>query len=155
MDSCGELSSALQEVATTCLCQKARKAARVITHFYDRHFAGAGLEPSQFNLLVAIRLSGPVSLVRLATYLGLERTTLTRNLGLLQRAGWVEIKAGGDARQRLLSITKAGQHALQRAMPRWRRAQQAAVSALGKEDFARLSQTLSLSDKLMDSPNNR
>jgi DNA-binding MarR family transcriptional regulator len=147
-----DMGSALREVATTCLCQKARHAARAITRFYDRHFAGTGMEPTQFNLLVAIGLSGPVSLVRLATYLGLERTTLTRNLGLLQRAGWVEIQTGGDARQRLLSITKTGQRALQRAMPRWRRAQQAAVSALGKEDFARLSQTLSLPDKLMDSP---
>jgi DNA-binding MarR family transcriptional regulator len=147
-----EMSSDLKEVAATCLCQKARNAARAITRFYDRHFAGTGLEPTQFNLLVAIRLSGPVSMVRLANYLGLERTTLTRNLGPLQRAGWVESKTGNDARRRLLALTKAGQLALQKAMSRWKQAQKAAMAALGKQDFAQLLHTLALADKLSTQP---
>lgn len=139
--------AALKKVAANCLCRKARSAARMLTRFYDRRFAGAGIEPTQFNILVGIRLSEPVSLVPLADHLGLERTTLTRNLGLLRRGGLVEIGRGDDARRRLLSLTPAGRRALKKALPRWKRAQQAAVSVLGKNDFARFSEALSLSNK--------
>ena len=63
-----------------CLCQKARNAARALTRFYDRYFSGSGTEPTQFNLLVAIRLSEPVSIIPLADRLGLERQGLRPDL---------------------------------------------------------------------------
>jgi len=135
----------LLEVADTCLCFKARNAARLLTRFYDRYLAGTGLEPTQFNVLVAIRLSEPVPIRQLADRLGLERTTFTRNLHVLQRDGLVAIQSGTDARTRLLSLTPDGQRALKLALPRWKQAQEAAVSVLGKRKFAQLSQALSLS----------
>ena len=138
---------ALQEVAAHCLCQKARSAARALTRFYDRHFARTGIEPTQFTILVGIRLSEPVPLVPLADHLGLERTTLTRNLGLLQRGGLVAIGRGEDARRRLLSLTPGGRRVLKKALPRWKKAQQAAISVLGKDDFARFSEALSFSNE--------
>src|SRR5258708_29156966 len=87
----------LKEAAKSCLCFNARKAARAVTRFYDRHFAGTGVEPTQFNILVALRLSQPVALQHLAGHLGLERTTFTRNLRLLQRNGLVEDQRGQAA----------------------------------------------------------
>jgi DNA-binding MarR family transcriptional regulator len=141
--------TALREVATTCLCRKARVAARTLTRFYDRHFGESGIEPTQFNILVAIRLTEPVSMIRLADILGLERTTLTRNLALLQRDGLVTTARGKDARQRLHSLTATGRQVLKKALPRWKRAQQAAISVLGQEDFARISEGLSLSNKFI------
>lgn len=140
--------AALREVASSCLCQKARNAARVLTRFYDRYYAGSGIEPTQFNLLVAIRLSEPVSLVQLASHLGLERTTLTRNLDVLERDGLVQTKAGDDARRRLLSLTQNGRHSLKTNLSLWKKAQQAAISVLGKKDFNRMLKALSLSNKL-------
>lgn len=138
-----------REAATACLCFQARKAARAVTRFYDRHFAGAPVEPAQFNLLVGLHLSQPVALARLATHMGLDRTTFTRNLRLLQRDGLVEIRRGGDAREHLLSLSAAGEQALRDALPHWQRAQKAAIAALGGDDFARLSQALSLSAKFI------
>jgi DNA-binding MarR family transcriptional regulator len=142
-------SAELKEVAATCLCQKARSAARALTRFYDRHFAGTGIEPTQFNILVSIGLSEPVPLAPLANHLGLERTTLTRNLALLQRGGLVATGRGEDARQRLLSLTPAGRRTLKRALPRWKEAQRDAVSVLGSENFVRLSEAFSLSNKFI------
>jgi DNA-binding MarR family transcriptional regulator len=143
----------LKDVAENCLCFKARKAARVVTRFYDRHFAGTKVEPTQFNILVAIRLSQPVPLARLAGHLGLDRTTFTRNLRLMRRNGFVEVQRGEDARQRLLSLSSAGERALREAVPHWQRAQQAAVSALGRDAFARFSEALSLSAKFTANKN--
>ena len=135
---------ALSNIAQSCLCAKARKAARAVTRFYDRHTAGTGLEPGQFTILVGIRLTEPVPTARLAEHLGLDRTTFTRNLGVLERDGLVVIERGKDGRQRLLSLTAEGRRRLKAAIPRWEQAQQAAVSALGKENFSNLSAALNL-----------
>jgi DNA-binding MarR family transcriptional regulator len=135
---------ALSNIAESCLCAKARKAARAVTRFYDRHIAGTGLEPGQFTILVGIRLTEPVPTARLAEHLGLERTTFTRNLGVLERDGLVLIERGEDARQRLLSLTAEGRRRLKVAIPRWEQAQQAAISALGKQNFSDLSAALNL-----------
>jgi|SRR5271155_4673166 len=143
----------LKEVAENCLCFNARKAARTVTRFYDRHFAGTELEPTQFNILVALCLSQPVALQRLAGHLGLERTTFTRNLRLLQRKRLVDVERGDDARERLLSLSPAGERTLQNAIPHWQRAQQAAISVLGRDTFARFSEALSLSDKFISTNN--
>src|SRR5258708_5883838 len=99
----------LMEVAGECLCFQARKAARALTRFYDRFLAGSGIEPTQFNVLVAIGIMEPVAMAPLAEQLGLERTTFTRNLGVLERDGLVSVKPGTDARVRLLSLTARGQ----------------------------------------------
>jgi DNA-binding MarR family transcriptional regulator len=137
--------AALQEIAANCLCSEARKTARAVTRLYARHFAGTGLEPAQFTILVAIRLTEPVTLLHLAGHLGLERTTFTRNLGVLQRNGLVTVKRGADARKRLLSLTPAGRNKLRKALPRWHQAQQSAKTLLGEENFTKLSKALSLS----------
>ena len=139
--------AALKEVATSCLCQKARNAARILTRFYDSYFAAADVEPTQFNMLVAVRLMEPVPLGKVAERLGLERTTLTRNLALLERDGMVHTAPGEDARSRQLSLTAAGRRTLQNALRNWKQAHTAVVEVLGKEDFSRISDALSLADK--------
>ena len=140
----------LREIASTCLCQRSRTAARVVTRLYDRHFTGSGIEPTQFTLLVAIRLAEPVSVVQLANLLGLDRTTLTRNLHLLQQSALVRTDRAADARKRLLSLTEKGRQSLLNSLPRWKRAQEAAVACLGNAKFARFSDALALARELGD-----
>lgn len=139
--------AALREVASNCLCQKARNAARILTRFYDSYFTDTRIEPTQFNMLVAIRLMEPVPLGKVASRLGLERTTLTRNLALLERDGLVHTASGEDARSRQLSLTAAGRRTLQSALRNWKQAHTAVVGVLGKEDFSRILDALSLADK--------
>jgi DNA-binding MarR family transcriptional regulator len=142
-----EEAKELKAAADGCLCFKARRAARAITRFYDEHFAGTKIQPTQFNMLVAIRLTEPVPLTQLADHLGLERTTFTRNLQLLERDGLAESHTGKDARSRLISLTVAGRRALKDALSHWRRAQEKARAVLGEKDFARMSEALSLSTR--------
>jgi DNA-binding MarR family transcriptional regulator len=134
----------LLEVAGSCLCFKARKATRALTRFYHRHLAGTGLEPTQFNLLVGVRLCEPVPLVQLAERLGLERTTFTRNLRVLQREGLVEAEKGADRRRRMISLTAAGRQTLAGALPRWKEAQAAVISVLGEKHYGQLANALLL-----------
>ena len=73
--------------------------------------------------------TGPIPATRLADFLGLERTTLTRNLRPLVRDGLVRVDEGEDRRVRKAAITPAGEEAARRAFPFWKKAQDAALAA--------------------------
>ena len=106
-----------------CACFALRRAARAITRLYDRQLRPSGLRATQFTLLVVLKNAGPQSVQVLADRLGLERTTLTRNLQPLLARQLVTADAGADRRVRTLSITRAGVQAAVAALPLWRKAQ--------------------------------
>lgn len=117
-----------------CLCFALRRGARAITQHYDRLLRPAGLRTTQFTLLVMLEKAGPLPMARLAERLGLERTTLTRNLAPLERQGWVTVGENDDRRVRLIGITPQGRAVARAALPLWRKAQASApakIAALG------------------------
>ena len=120
----------LRECAN-CACFASRRAARSITQHYDRHLRPTGLRATQFTLLTVLALGGPLPLTRAADRLGMERTTLTRNLRPLLAMGLVTSESSGDRRVRMLAITRRGLSATRSALPRWREAQASISRRLG------------------------
>ena len=116
-----------------CLCFNLRKAARALTQIYDKALKPAGLTAPQFALLSTLARQGPVSLSDLAAGLGMDRTTLTRNLKPLQRDGLVASAEGDDRRVRLLTLTAAGRIRLTDAEPSWRAIQSKVAGTFGQE----------------------
>jgi DNA-binding MarR family transcriptional regulator len=121
----------LVAMSTECACFTTRKAARALTALYDRALAPTGLRATQGTLLVALVRAGDVPVTRLAGILGMDRTTLTRNLEPLERTGLVAVRPGPDRRVKLAAITEAGRKALVRVMPLWREAQRQVVEGAG------------------------
>lgn len=121
-----------------CACANLRQAARAITQFYDAILQPSGLRATQFTVLVAISLNEQIAITELAERLGMDRTTLTRNLKPLEKQGLVESNSGEDRRTRVVTLTDQGQETLQIARPLWEQAQQQAVEALGPEKFTQL-----------------
>jgi DNA-binding MarR family transcriptional regulator len=80
---------------------------------------------TQFTLLTVLSLGGPLPLSRVAERLGMERTTLTRNLRPLVSGGLITVEGGADRRVRTLAITEKGHRAAVAALPYWRKAQRA------------------------------
>ena len=72
-----------------CVCTAARRRSRELTRAFEKAMRGAGLRGTQFTLLATLIQTGSLPTTRLAEFLGLERTTLTRNLGPLLRHGYV------------------------------------------------------------------
>src|SRR5919106_5809931 len=70
----------LTEVAAGCACRNLRRTARAVTQLYDQTLRPSGLRITQFTLLVAVAISEPVPITRLADALDLDRTTLARDL---------------------------------------------------------------------------
>lgn len=125
-----------------CMCFNLRKAARAITQSYDAAFVPTGLKATQFTVLQVTAVAGGAPMGRLAERLGMDRTTLTRNLRPLEQKGLIAMASGTDRRERLIHVTQEGLTALDAALPLWEQAQSKLYSALGPVAF------LSLLDRL-------
>jgi DNA-binding MarR family transcriptional regulator len=124
--------------AAGCFCMVSREAARRITRLYDARMQESGLRITQFTILSQLMLRGEMPISKLAGLLGMERTTVTRNLVPLEEQKWITIKPGDDPRARLIEITTQGRGAVRRAFPYWASAQAHVGKLLGAEGQAAL-----------------
>lgn len=121
-----------------CACASLRRAARVVTQFYDGLLRPAGLRSPQFTLLSVLAEKGPLTRGALAAGLAFDPTTLSRTLASLRGRGWVRAEQGRDRRERRMALTTSGRARLRRAAPRWRRAQRDLQALLGRRDWSDL-----------------
>ncbi len=120
------------EALDDCVCFNLRKTARAVTQAYDEQLRPAGLRTTQFSLLAVLATDGPLAVAALADRMVVDRTTLTRNLKLVEAQGLVSVAAGRtDRRTRIVELSAPGRAALARAMPLWRKAQRRMVARLG------------------------
>ncbi len=136
---------AARAMAADCLCFRARRAARAITRAYDTALRPIGLQATQVTLMNVIALGpeGAQPMGRLSDILGLDLSTLTRNLRALEKAGLVQIgRSDRDRRVRVARLTEAGKTRLAGALPLWKQAHGRIVAALGEEAAQALHVTL-------------
>jgi len=126
----------------TCSCALLRRAGRQVTNLYDEALRPAGLKLSQYSLLAVIAREGPETLSVLADHLDMDRTTLSRNLLALERAGWVERTEGVDRRSRRIGLTRRGGVKLAAARPYWTKAEVAFREKLGSKDLKGLHEVV-------------
>jgi DNA-binding MarR family transcriptional regulator len=113
-----------------CACATARRAARLVTQMYSEHFRTYGLEAAQVSLLTFLDNQPGKSQTQLARALGYDKTTLSRNLKLLQKNGWTRTEPQEGHRESSLYLTPAGKKLVARTQPGWNRAQQQLRSAM-------------------------
>ena len=119
-----------------CVCFNLRWVARAVTQFYDSQMRRHGIRPTQGTILLALNSKENWSMAELSDWLGVERTTLVRNLRPLQRDGFVRPIGGGHGNRVELAITAKGQKQIEKLTPAWKSAQSAAVKTLGKDRWS-------------------
>ena len=117
-----ELSPRSFEPCRTCACSALRRASRAVTQHYERHFRGSGLRATQFTILATLAQTGPLSVSELANQLGLDRTTLSRNLRLIEEKGWIAELGHDDQRVRKMALTPQGMKKASTALAFWKQA---------------------------------
>jgi DNA-binding MarR family transcriptional regulator len=115
-----------------CSNFKLRQATRLVSRHYDHFVADAGLKTSQYSLLSHLYTLGSLRPADLAAHMGLEPSTLTRNLQPLVAQGWVAVGPGADARSRLVTLTDAGRAKRTEGQRAWKKAQLAFNDKLGE-----------------------
>ena len=140
-----------------CACATIRRTARLVTQLYSQEM-GPNIEPPQFALLSAFQYRPGIGQTQLARALGLDKTTLSRNLRLMQRNGWItpaeDSPNKGDRKG--YGLTPEGERILAETRPGWMRAQEKLRSALvaGEWDttLKTFGQVAQAARKAMDGP---
>jgi DNA-binding MarR family transcriptional regulator len=136
----------------SCTCSELRRAARAVTLLYDNAFRSSGLLSTQLGVLHVIYKSVSIRISHLAKELGMDRTTLTRNLSVLQRQGFIKISSGKDNRTRIVTITNKGRTTIAKAIPLWNDVQNKVKEQMGEtlwnELMVNLSQFVKVADQL-------
>ncbi len=136
----GRAQEPRQDVLTElgCACATARRVARLLTQVYDRHLRIVGLEAPQFALLMALDSVGPAPQGSLGQRHAMDKTTVSRNIGLLRRKGWIAMSQGTDRRERWIALTRAGRRKLAEARPAWMKAQAALRDSMATSEWRAL-----------------
>ena len=123
-----------------CYCTNMRRCANSVSELYDNALRPASITVAQFYILINISRLAPVDTSRLSSHVGLDRSTLVRNLRLLQNNNWVTDFSTEKKHQ--FGLTETGQQVLERARPLWKNAQEKFTNYMGPEDAEMLLQLL-------------
>lgn len=130
------------DVIRRCVAGRVLRASRLVNRYYDDALRPTGLTITQFSLLIVIAKYEPRSISEVAEMMNLDRTSLSRNLKPLEKAGLVHRGNEGSQRRRRVLLTTLGLKKLQEAKPYWRAAQDRMEAVLGETHLENLTQAL-------------
>lgn len=125
-----------------CVCFNLRWVTRAFSQFFISELSQHGLLPTQTPILGALAAQPGAGMAQLSDWLGMDRTTLVRNLKPLERDGLVKCSGHGRGSKVSLEITPKGRAALQKFLPDWQVAQQKVIKTLGKERWTEILRNL-------------
>jgi len=130
----------LERVAGECIAVRVRLINRVVTGIYDEALRPHGLRVSQGNILVAVAYRGEARPADISRLLRIEKSTLSRDVDLMRKNGWLESDPPDGGRNQTLRVTPAGMALLERVQPAWEQAQAEAERLLGEDGVGSLHQ---------------
>jgi DNA-binding MarR family transcriptional regulator len=113
-----------------CISANLRKTERIVTRHYDAYLAESGISAAQLPILAIIAAADEPTFRLLAAQLDLDRSTLSRNLALLEGRRLVKIAPSSGPKPGRLSLTARGTAALRDAYRCWTKAQRALEQVL-------------------------
>jgi DNA-binding MarR family transcriptional regulator len=141
-------------MAGECPALRVRQASRVLAKLFDDELSPLGVHSSQLPVLAAVALFGVpgATMSKLAQAVLMDRTTLTRSIRPLERAGLLRVaRSPGDARTKIVVITRSGEGMIEAIFPVWERVAKKIKRSLGAEMLmdlrGRLDQVIALSPK--------
>lgn len=138
MDQRAVATGLAAEISRSCLGTRVARLHRLVTRSYEQALQEAGLSQPQLEVLAClVNVAGPIRPSALATMLVLDRSSVSRNLALMQKNGWVgAVETSATGRAMSVTITDAGVAVFAGAGAAWRRAQADMAGMLGPEAAA-------------------
>ena len=128
---------------SACYCTNLRRSANAISDFYDNALKAAGVTAAQYHLLSNLSRLGAANITHWAEQVGLDRSTMVRNIKLLQSRRLIEAAEG---RGKTFALSSNGRRVLELAIPLWQDAQKQIEAVLGARDGQAV---LRISEKLL------
>lgn len=130
-----------------CVCRAVRDAARLLTNAYDRAMAPSGLRTTQFTMLSVLSRHSAASVNQLSEDLGLDQTTTTRNLSVLENEGLVSRVPHHDTRVKLMKLTAKGKQKREKAIVSWLEIQNKITDSVSEEEWKTFQKVLQSIEK--------
>ena len=122
--------------ANECIAVRVRLLSRMVTHIYDSAMKPYGVKLNQMTILSLVYLTGETGFEALGRRLKMEKSTASRNVERLKKAGWLTVTQDSDDKRKILRITPAGERLLADVHEAWENAQKQAAELLGREGAA-------------------
>lgn len=146
MDKSPKAYGRASAVSEVCLASRVRLLGRVVTALFQRELDPYGVTVSQFNILTALLRTGRTSPSRLSAMLRLEKSTLSRNLLLLNKSGWTVTEERGRTVE--VEISPRGEKLYETAFAGWKRAQDRARRLLGRAGMKAINEAVVALDEV-------
>lgn len=114
-----------------CYCTNLRRGALWATEYYDKMLAPSGLSVPQYYLLINLSRMERANISQWAERVGLDRTTMVRNVKTLENKGLV---APAEGRGKTFTLTETGKSTLAQGVALWEQAQKKLRDSIGSED---------------------
>lgn len=135
-------------MADRCLGRRIARLHRLVSRRFEAELRESGLTLPQLEVLSEMALfDAPARPSEIAGWLGLERSTISRNLDVLTHRGYVRVAArSSTGRTTRVIVTDTGYQALADAEPAWQRAQAWISSAVDPDAAQALDRWLTALD---------
>jgi len=113
-----------------CIGARLRKLSRITDSIYRRHLAGFDVTESQISILFTLSEMESIDQGAVGSLLALERSTVSRNVNLLVKKGWISKSA--DYRPEI-ELTDQGKKVVEKIAPIWEEAMDELIEKIGVE----------------------
>ncbi|MEQ9618928.1 MAG: MarR family winged helix-turn-helix transcriptional regulator [Deltaproteobacteria bacterium] len=131
------------EECLDCVCYEVSKTSRYVINYYDAALRDIDLRSNQFIILAAVANMKSTNFKNLAGFVGIDPSTLARNLTTLEKQSFVRVKSGENRREKVISLTRKGKNKFEKAYPLWKKAQAGIIKELGKKRWRTIRGDLS------------
>lgn len=102
----------------------------------------SGLKVTQYSMLANVARNPDVTVSELAGLLFMDQTTVTRNLQVLEKSGYITMETeAGDYRMKKIRVSDTGESKMKEARPFWEKAQLEMEAILGRDRITELLST--------------
>jgi DNA-binding MarR family transcriptional regulator len=133
-------NEATERMARECIAVRVRLINRVITAMYDEALRPFALRISQANILTALAYLGATRPAVISRVLRIEKSTLSRDLELMKKKGWLGSDPPDGGRSQTIRLTPLGTKLLAKIEPSWERVQAKAKALIGDDGEQALRQ---------------
>jgi DNA-binding MarR family transcriptional regulator len=135
-----------------CMCFELRKTSRYVINFYDTALKDSDLKSNQFSILASVAYLESPNFKTLAEFVGIDQSTLARNIVTVEKQKLVNVKGGKNRREKLITLSKKGEKKLADSFPLWKKAQSGLVRKYGPERWKNTQKDLNSVAALTKNP---
>lgn len=137
------LEKIADDICSDCIFKHMSLVDRHVTSVFSKALSGLGVTPNQLCFLVVILKISAIADATPSLFgkiLGMEKSTVSRNLKRMATRGLVEFKTTNRGYASEVSITDAGKEAVTAAYESWSKAQETLKESLGEDIVQGLKQ---------------